>query len=94
MRTDLVDYLKSYSKVVCCGQALSHCVNLTVRDLAGEWDKSRFKDLVVLKDASSSLTGFEKDGDKFLEDMQTMGVSLEKCASAGLALKVSSAIEE
>merc|ERR1712072_578062 len=69
LNTRLVYELQSSRKVVCCGQAKSHCVNYTVRDLVDVWPNDRVGDIVVLKDGCSSVPGFEKAGSTFEEDM-------------------------
>ena len=60
-----------------CGQALSHCVNYTVRDIVEHWPKEEINKLTILKDCASSVPGFEAAGDKFLEDMKEAGVNIE-----------------
>ena len=53
MNTDLVMKLKIADKLLLCGQALSHCVNYTMSDLANYFeDKSK---LFVLKDGKIRL---------------------------------------
>ena len=59
-----------------CGQALSHCVNYTVRDIVEHWPKEEINKLTVLKDCASSVPGFEAAGDTFLEDMKEAGVNI------------------
>ena len=55
--------------------ALSHCVANTVRDIANEFgDDSYVKKLVLLTDASSSVTGFESMGDDFVREMVARGM--------------------
>lgn len=58
----LVDTLKLADKVVICGEAISHCVNYTVRDLAGAWPRERLTDLIILTDCASPVPGFEPAG--------------------------------
>lgn len=60
--------------VVVCGQASSHCVNFSARDLAAAWKRTtagdldgdiarrRMGSLVLLKDGMSPVTGFEVGG--------------------------------
>lgn len=79
---DLIDRLLQSSRVLICGEAKSHCVNFTVRDLIQHWPKNRLKDLWILEDGMSSVTGFEKEGDKFIEDMRKEGLTICKCADA------------
>ncbi|CAI5743773.1 unnamed protein product [Peronospora destructor] len=72
----LVESLKLADKVIVCGEAISHCVNYTVRDLVAAWPKDRRQDLVILTDCSSSVPGFEKTGEEFLRDMTVAGLTL------------------
>jgi nicotinamidase/pyrazinamidase len=59
---------------VLCGQALSHCVNYTLRDIAAHFvDKSR---LFLLKDGCSPVGGFEDAGEQFVDDMRLLGVNV------------------
>ena len=59
-----------------CGQALSHCVNETVRDIVEHWPKEEIGKLTVLKDCASSVPGFEAAGETFLSDMKEAGVNV------------------
>lgn len=79
----LVDDLKTYSKVIVCGQAKSHCVNYTVRDLLRFWPKEETSRLVILEDGMSSVTGFEESGTKFIEDMKESGLTMATCDNPG-----------
>lgn len=56
--------------VIVCGQASSHCVNFSGRDLAAAWRRTtagsseeearrRMAGLVILKDGTSPVPGFE-----------------------------------
>ncbi|KAG3116641.1 hypothetical protein PI124_g2934 [Phytophthora idaei] len=72
----LVDTLKLADKVVVCGEAISHCVNYTVRDLVDAWPTERRHDLVILTDCASPVPGFEKAGEEFLRDMAAKGLTL------------------
>lgn len=60
-----------------CGQALSHCVNYTVRDIVSQWSPSSPSSITILKDCMSSVPGFEEAGEKFLQDMMEVGVNVE-----------------
>ena len=64
-------------KLIMCGQALSHCVNYTVRDIVDHWPKGEMNKLTVLEDASSSVPGFEAAGEQFLKDMKEAGLIIE-----------------
>ncbi|KAG9401464.1 hypothetical protein AC1031_009329 [Aphanomyces cochlioides] len=77
----LIAQLKSSSIVAVCGQALSHCVNFTVRDLVSLWPEGR---VAVLVDCSSSVVGFESSGQAFVDDMTQAGVQFVKSTDAFL----------
>ncbi|RHY32842.1 hypothetical protein DYB25_013942 [Aphanomyces astaci] len=62
LNVPLVESLKKSNAVVVCGQARSHCVNFTVRDLINVWPAERASDIVVLLDCTSNVPGFESSG--------------------------------
>lgn len=62
----LLDTLKSSDRILVCGQALSHCVNHTARDLIDNMPGEEHK-VHILKNCSSSVPSFEKDGEEFLK---------------------------
>lgn len=75
---DLLEQINSADKLVVCGQALSHCVNYTVRDIVKYWLKDT-SCIHILKDGSSNVEGFEEAGRKFLNDMRMQGVTISTC---------------
>jgi len=72
----LIDTLISHRQVLICGEAKSHCVNFTTRDLLTKWPKERASDLVLLTDATSPVPGFEKSAEQFEADMRSAGLTL------------------
>jgi nicotinamidase/pyrazinamidase len=76
LNTDLIEELKGYDKVLICGQALSHCVNYSFRDLAASWHPDRMQDIILLADCSSSVPGFEAAGEQLFLDAKQMGCSV------------------
>eukprot|EP00747_Dinoflagellata_sp_TGD_P183818 gnl/TRDRNA2_/TRDRNA2_38971_c0_seq1.p1 gnl/TRDRNA2_/TRDRNA2_38971_c0~~gnl/TRDRNA2_/TRDRNA2_38971_c0_seq1.p1 ORF type:complete len:321 (+),score=58.02 gnl/TRDRNA2_/TRDRNA2_38971_c0_seq1:133-963(+) len=80
LNVDLIKKLAKNSKVLCCGQAKSHCVNYTVRDLVSGFPKGRVADIVVLEDCASSVPGFEAAGEAFIKDMKAAGCTVCKAA--------------
>lgn len=72
----LINQLKRQKKILICGEALSHCVNYTTRDLVANFPKGQLANICVLKDASSPVKSFEKDAEAFLSDMKAMGVTI------------------
>ena len=73
---ELTNALRSADMVVIAGEAGSHCVANTVRDLVRLEDPSRLQRLFLLTDAMSPVKGFENLQDEFLKDMTDKGVKL------------------
>mmetsp|Transcript_10619 Transcript_10619/g.12775 ORF Transcript_10619/g.12775 Transcript_10619/m.12775 type:complete len:489 (+) Transcript_10619:252-1718(+) len=80
----LVDKLRLHDRILICGQALSHCVNYTTRDLVSEWGDKPMSALVILQDASSPVAGFQKDGEKFISDMKDKGLAVAESTNEKL----------
>jgi nicotinamidase-related amidase len=59
-----------------CGEALSHCVANTVRDIADNFGEENVKKIVLLQDASSNVPGFEQLGNAFIQDLTKRGMQL------------------
>merc|ERR1712188_217964 len=74
----LIDALSRHEQVVCCGQAMSHCVNHSVRDLLSAWPQGRANDIIILEDGASAVPGFKDVAQKFLSDMKKKGVTVCK----------------
>ncbi|OWZ08484.1 hypothetical protein PHMEG_00018966 [Phytophthora megakarya] len=81
LNTALIKSLQRANKVVIVGEALSHSVNYTVRDLVAAWPKSRRSDLIILTDCSSPVPGFDERAKQFLRDMAAKGVTLMTSAN-------------
>jgi len=77
INADLISNLNEADEVLLSGEALSHCVANTVRDIADQFaDDSFVKKIVLLEDATSSVTGFEGLGDAFVNDMKARGMKV------------------
>lgn len=70
------DLFSNNEPILVAGEARSHCVAATMKDLIKFIDPKRF---VLLNDAMSNVSGFEQLGEKFLEEMQAMGVQIKIC---------------
>jgi nicotinamidase-related amidase len=75
---DLIRVLAKHKKVVCCGEAMSHCVNWSTRDLLSGWDKERVADIILLEDCASAVSGFEDVAKTFVSEMKGAGVTVCK----------------
>src|SRR6185295_2769952 len=72
--TRLIESLASAEKIIIAGEALSHCVANTVRDLARYLDGSQIEKSTLLVDCTSSVTGFEGFGVEFMRDLTVRGM--------------------
>ncbi|CAN0216220.1 unnamed protein product, partial [Phaeothamnion confervicola] len=68
-------------RVLIAGQALSHCVNHSARDLAAAWPAGRMADLCLLADCTSPVPGFDAAAEAFVADMRAVGVTVTDSAS-------------
>jgi nicotinamidase-related amidase len=66
----LQESLLESRKLLVCGQAMSHCVNYTLRDIVDKWPKERRNEITLLTDCASAVPGFEKAAEEFQEEMK------------------------
>jgi nicotinamidase-related amidase len=74
----LIKTLADADLVLIAGEALSHCVANTVRDIANNFGEANIKKLVLLTDCSSSVAGFEGLGQQFVKEMVGRGMQTAK----------------
>ena len=67
--------LNQSQKLYICGQALSHCVNFTMRDVLANWSREH-KNLHLLEDCCSAVPGFEENATTFVGDMRQAGCTV------------------
>lgn len=72
----LFESLVKSKRLIICGQAMSHCVNYTARDIVARWPADRASQVVLLTDCASAVPGFEAAAETFKKDMQVKGVKL------------------
>lgn len=70
----LLERLLQADTLLVAGQALSHCVTNTVRDIAGYMPPDQLHRLVVLTDCCSPVPGFEQQAECFIGEMRGRGV--------------------
>lgn len=75
-----VQELAKSTKLVVCGEALSHCVNYTTRDVLENWGDRAKSDIILLKDAASTVPGCDAAADQFVSDMREAGVTVISCS--------------
>jgi nicotinamidase-related amidase len=75
VNTGLIQTLETADLVVVCGEALSHCVANTVRDIGACFSDPKYiEKITLLTDASSNVPGFEHFGKAFLDEMTKKGM--------------------
>jgi nicotinamidase-related amidase len=75
VNTRFIQTLEQADMILLAGEALSHCVANTMRDIAKNFSDPRFVEKVtILLDASSNVTGFDNFGADFLRDLTAMGM--------------------
>jgi nicotinamidase/pyrazinamidase len=77
LNTRLILALEKADLIVIAGEARTHCVAHTVRDIANNFsDKSFTQKLVLLTDAASDIHGFEAHAQSFLDEMIGRGMRI------------------
>lgn len=75
VNTALVRTLEEADVVLLAGEASSHCLANTVRDIAANFaDPAWVRKLVLLTDATSPVPGFEAYADAFVRDLTALGL--------------------
>ena len=72
----LINILENVDLVALTGQALSHCLANTVTDIADNFGEDNIKKLVLIRDCTSSVTGFEQLGEDFITNMTKRGMQI------------------
>jgi len=73
----LIETLEQADIVVWVGEALSHCLANTFRDVVANFsDPSFVQKMWLCTDASSNVPGFEKYGEDFVREMKAKGMHL------------------
>jgi len=78
LNTQLIDIFQEADRVLISGEALSHCVANTVRDIANNFGDDNIKKLILLEDCSSNVPTFEQFGEDFVKKMVGRGMQLAR----------------
>lgn len=76
LNTDLITLLQTMDLIAIAGEAGSHCVCNSIRDLTSNFGDENIKKLVLLSDCTSPVPGFEKLQEDFINDMVGRGMSV------------------
>jgi nicotinamidase-related amidase len=74
LNTSLIKTLQDADEIVVAGEALSHCLANTVRDIAANFGDDEIRKLVLLTDASSNVANLEQLGEDFVREMTQRGM--------------------
>lgn len=78
INTDFVNHVMNYDRVLLAGEALSHCLANTVRDLDSQTNGELVKKCILLRDCSSPVPTFEALAEEFIRDMTVKGMKVCK----------------
>lgn len=78
LNTELIGLLAddSVKQILITGEALSHCVANTVRDIATAFGDDNVRKFVLLRDTCSSVPGFEHLGEDFVKELSAKGMQV------------------
>jgi len=82
LNSDFIAVLMEADEILFAGEAGSHCLANTVRDIANEFKANDefIKKCVLLTDGTSPVTGFEGLQSQFISDMTARGMKSATCA--------------
>lgn len=72
----LIDTLQKADMILLSGEARSHCLANTVRDIANNFGEANVEKMHLLTDATSDVPGFESMGEDFVSEMKNRGMKL------------------
>ena len=78
LNTKLIETLEEADVIVFSGEASSHCVANTIRDIVKNFGEETVRKCVLLEDAMSPVPGFEQFADDFFQDMKDKGMQIAK----------------
>lgn len=71
----LVSAIENSDMTIWVGEALSHCLANTFRDAVAAFSSSdKIRNMVLARDCTSNVPGFESFGDAFIKDMVAQGL--------------------
>jgi nicotinamidase-related amidase len=74
LNTKLIGTLEEADLIVFSGEASSHCVANTIRDIVTQFGEETIKKCLLLEDAMSPVPGFEQFADNFFQEMRSKGM--------------------
>jgi nicotinamidase-related amidase len=77
-RTDLCQVMADADIILIAGEARSHCVANTIRDLIVDYGVDNASKFIILEDCMSDVPGFESQGNQFVDEMMKLGMKTVK----------------
>ncbi|PID56179.1 hypothetical protein CSB45_12430 [candidate division KSB3 bacterium] len=78
LNTALIQALENADTIVFSGEASSHCVANTIRDIVENVDEDTVGKCVLLEDAMSPVPGFQQFADDFFQEMIAKGMHIAR----------------
>lgn len=78
LNTALIDMLTEADEILITGEALSHCVANSIRDVAAQFGPDQIQKFTLLEDTSSNVGGFATLGQDFVKEMVTKGMKITR----------------
>lgn len=75
--TQLLDRLAKHDVILVGGQALSHCVGESVRQMVMTWPKELIQKIVLLRDTTSAVPGFKEFAENLVAELVSAGVQVK-----------------
>jgi nicotinamidase-related amidase len=76
LNESLIRILEAADEILLAGEARSHCLANTVRDIANNFGEDNIKKMVLLEDATSDVATFEQMGEDFVKEMKGRGMRI------------------
>lgn len=74
LNIDLLESLQNTDMILLAGEALSHCLANTCKDIADNFGEENIKKIVLLTDGTSNVPGFENLGEEFIKELSARGM--------------------
>lgn len=74
LNTRFIQTLQEADVIALSGEAKSHCLANTVRDIADNFEEENISKFVLLENCCSNVTGFENLGEDFEKEMKKRGM--------------------
>ncbi len=84
LNTRLIQTLQEADRIIVAGWASSHCLAFTIKDIADNFGEENIKKITLLIDCTSPVTGFEKEAERFISEMQTRGMQIAESVNVRL----------